>query len=320
MSSTPEKTRLKDSIAYPVPRYLHSKEPEAEISPELVNNTWLAVPPKFWVNVDDFVYQNYAQEVLPLVCLEGQRIYNRARAVEHHLTQGDVKASALLYLIHPVLEALKEVHSDITYSVDLPSLNGTARCDISFYCVSSDPFYPRRCFAGLNFKSRKTIKPRELAEAMTNTDDPSNIEANSLIALSYGGDETNRTLFRGGTHTLMQELTFHANEYLTPYMAVCDWDHLFLGFFRKMRENASTLLGVDELRRGGRYMYGTLVAPEHFRVALLGYLEKAYRVAVFGDESPPETYLRQYRQPAPVNAKSPRQSCSKKQHKSLRFC
>lgn len=85
------------------------------------------------------------------------------------------------------------------------------------------------------------------------------------------------TLFDRNSRILLKQAVNYANVYRTKYIAFFDWNVLVL-----------LVLANQEGNDGGEWCHVTLVSDRlNIRRALLGFLERAYRVSIGDPTLPP---------------------------------
>ncbi|KAK5995187.1 hypothetical protein PT974_03584 [Cladobotryum mycophilum] len=117
-------------------------------------------------------------------------------------------------------------------------------------------------FAIVDYKRPGVIRRDEFRKALKERDylDKSHKEAPEL--------------FKKNSETLMKQAVNYADQYSTKYVALFDWDTLVLFYMESQDGNT-----------GGECYFVTIIHNrKHMRRALLGFLERAYRANIQGED------------------------------------
>lgn len=171
-------------------------------------------------------------------------------------TEADVVDAARQQLIHPVLATLQALipGSSIRREPTLPGV----RCD-GLFSVGS------RHTAVIEFKRAGTLERDDFQPA---------------CSMSRGMRRKPRisdgTLLGGNAIAITKQAVAYAWSYKTRYVAICDWDAMFLWKFPRIDMSAQKIR--DATQGNEDLAYGTWVENrDDFRLALLGFLVNAYQ-------------------------------------------
>lgn len=169
-------------------------------------------------------------------------------------TEGDVVRAAALYLLHPVNVALAAIfpRRSIYCSAELAS-NGT-RPDVVYMDGNT-------LVAVLEFKNTGIIVPAQFEVAGlrgTSTMEDINRKCDT---------RSGNTFFEDNSWVLLKQMANYRNNRQTDYIAIFDWNHLFIAVFTPQSENFVHGTFVHREGNGERYL----------RRALLGWLIEAFQ-------------------------------------------
>jgi len=220
-----------------------------------------AAPPKFWKVRTYNQWNNYADTVLSAV---GNALGARLPELEDSMflkVEADVIRASILYLLHPVNQALSARHPGEIRCNSETTNNKKGRCDITYSRAQGPDWIP---FAVIEIKRQGAIRGHEFTASRTS-------DANHSFHQALNDPNSRGSLFNGNSYFLMQQASHYAVNENTQFVALFDWDTLFLNRF----SNLSPAVDV------GDWSYGTLIRGRaQMRRALLGFLEKAHEVSL----------------------------------------
>jgi hypothetical protein len=197
--------------------------------------------------------------------------------------------SSVLYLLHPINVVLNEVCS-VPVRCCCESSEGRSRSDIvwKFDLPYNNNELQEITIAVLELKHRGTLQIAEFERAAT---PPAGLDSLVMNAPS-NNDTDDRTFFSGNSLLLAKQAASYAISYETPYVALFDWDCMFLFKFNQKTSNycgdfaRGMFLNGEEYRMGknGRFSshFGRHYCAIFLMLALSRTLHKHLSGMVFG--------------------------------------
>jgi len=180
------------------------------------------------------------------------------------VTEGDVLRATTLYVVHPINLALNAKYRDTPIYCLAENFREGIRCDITWKYQNGENL---DTIAVLELKRRGVLLWKEFACAQS---DARNREDKMQEAYKNVGDDIMATtLLTGNAMTLSKQAAAYAIRQKTQFVALFDWDSMFLFQFCKLD------LAQKE---PGDWAYGTWVedtGPTFFRKTLFGFLVAA---------------------------------------------
>ena len=169
--------------------------------------------------------------------------------------EADVVRATVLYLLHPVNQAINAQYGHIFCAAEDQG-NGPLRCDVVWKIWRDGEW---SIIAILELKKRGVLSLGDFIHARVNYKDiPYHIQR----ALR----EPSSTFLKGNAVTLSQQAAAYAWKRNTKYVALFDWNSLFLYSFAGLDAKSETV---------GDWAYGTWIVEDPtttFRKAILGFL------------------------------------------------
>lgn len=241
-------------------------------------STRAATCPVVWVEKAVGDYTNSADQVIQARRRELRASYLPAPYVPCVLhTETDVVQASVLWVLHPVIKALQAEFPRAECAAEVTL--GDCRCD-ALITIDGD------AMVVLEYKNRGYImRPEFYTGCIT---DPSPANRTAIDQQIFIGQNTaDNSLISHNAAVLTKQAAAYATKWQTRYVALFDWDGLFLWNFAGMRFGPAPKLGrgapaaaVPALAPDGHaeWAYGTWVADrEDYRAALLGFVLHAYR-------------------------------------------
>lgn len=188
---------------------------------------------------------------------------SRLPAVErsfHMNTEADVVRATTLYVLHPINQAINAMYGNAICCFAEHS-TGPVRCDFVWKYFDGQNWHS---LAILEMKRRGILRNDDFASAFARVED---VQEKVWEAYAKAGENKDPTHLTNNAVMLSKQAAAYALRYRTQFIAIFDWDSLFLYRFRDLRAEEETV---------GDWAYGTWVREEEgFRKALLGLLVRA---------------------------------------------
>jgi hypothetical protein len=227
----------------------------------------LTPPPRIWFPVNEKTYLELAEYQLKKK--EIGRVLSKSylpspEAPFSLASESDIVRASALYFLHPVMKAMQAVVPGASCAAEVVETG--VRCDV-LITVSNVTV------AVLEYKNRGYLARRDFAAGcIADSSERNKAEiVNALIAAAKRGRPGFLTRLDGNAIILTKQAGAYATRFLTKYVALFDWDSLFLWYFAGMK--------IVDRRNSvhGDWAYGTWVERrDMFRIALLGFFLKAY--------------------------------------------
>lgn len=240
-------------------------------------STQAATRPVVWVEKGVGEYTSSADQIIQARRRELRASYLPAPYVPCVLnTETDVVQASVLWVLHPVIKALQAQFPQAQCAAEVTL--GDCRCD-ALITVDGD------AMVVLEYKNRGYLeRPHFDAGCIV---DPSPANRTAIDQQIYLGINTaDKSLMDHNAAALTKQAAAYATKWQTRYVALFDWDSLFLWNFAGMRVGPAPKLprgapaAAVSLSPDGHadWAYGTWVADrEDYRTALLGFVLHAYR-------------------------------------------
>ncbi|KAF2846188.1 hypothetical protein T440DRAFT_482742 [Plenodomus tracheiphilus IPT5] len=259
-------TTLLDSFKEALPKYtmspeLEKKQQTAKPPSTTGDKTWDMKVPQYLIKHPLEHWTKPAAQFLeldePRRKLSSRQIYDWEK--NNLKTEADVVGLAGKFLVKPVFDAINIKHNNQISNGAAWSKGGT-RADL---CFNIDGPHEKIVLV-LEFKCRFYIKPDELRKAL-DEDEESQIQKLKTRGIM--------DLLSPGGHTAkhLKQVCASAKEHSCNYAALCDYESLVL---IKLSPRS-----IDEPRYERKSFFRradiTIVPPQYFRLALLGFLDEA---------------------------------------------
>ena len=224
-------------------------------------STDMTDPPKVWINYPVTEYTALADASLEQY---QERLQTHLPAVERPFlifSEADVVRAAALYMLHPINEALNACSPRQIFCRSESKQQGGGRCDVLWqYFDEQEGAWV--VIAVLELKNRGMLHWNDLRNALRDT-------STYAEGVNKAVDAEDFTLFGDNMVKISKQAAAYAWQTGTPFVAVLDWDSLFMFQFNDVD---------DEQQSVGDWTWGTWVVEEDsitFRKALLGFLLQA---------------------------------------------
>lgn len=237
-------------------------------------STQQARVPIVWFPRPEAEYQQLALQTIdiPATKYELQRSYLPAPYIPCVLrSETDIVQASVLWLLHPVIKALQSEFPNVQCAAEVTV--DDCRCD-ALISIGG------RAIAVIEYKSRGYIRWADFAPAEIRncSSQPQHRDAIRKRILD-GRARDDKSDMEHNAVCLTKQAAAYATKWQVRYVALFDWDHMFLWNFAGMNFQTQTA-------RGGRgpvpghadWAYGTYVRSRRdYRSSLLGFVMEAYR-------------------------------------------
>lgn len=261
-----EKVTLYDSFASDFLLLLSKSSKEVGmINPNSRAKTTLETKlPPVWFLISTEYYREKAKEYLKRGDVDKALRKSYLPSPESSLSlssESDIVRASALWFLHPVVKALQAIYPSATCRAEV-ALEGV-RCDVLITIDNQD-------VAVLEYKNRgHLVRDQFLQAGLNKYSEP--YKANVLAAIQQGQSRQWGSALGHNAMVITKQAAAYATKFSTRFVALFDWDSLFLWNFAAM-----AIHGV-QLATHGDWAYGTWVEDRaQFRMALLGFLLKAY--------------------------------------------
>ncbi|KAJ9152257.1 hypothetical protein NKR19_g4616 [Coniochaeta hoffmannii] len=231
------------------------------------DTTMVTPPPRIWFPIHENQYAEMADHQLKKKDIARALSRSYLPSPESPLSlasESDIVRASALYFLHPVIKAMQAVIPGTSCSAEVVETG--VRCDV-LITVSNVPV------AVLEYKNRGYLARRDFtAGCVADSTERNKPEIINRLALAgKRGKPGFLTTLDGNSVILTKQAGAYATRFLTKYVAIFDWDSLFLWYFAGMKI-------VDSNKSvHGDWAYGTWVERrDMFRIVLLGFFLKAY--------------------------------------------
>jgi hypothetical protein len=235
-------------------------------------STQVATPPAVWFKKDVDEYLTRAKAICAANEANLRRSYLPAPYQPCILeTEADIVHASALWLLHPVIIALQsqfekqqvQCHAEVTID--------DCRCDA---LIKIDG----EVMVVLEYKNRGYIKPAEFAAGRVwDFSTPNRGAIVDTINMIVGTKQ--ESALANNAKCLTKQAAAYASKFGTRFVALFDWDNLFLWHFagKDFRTGRPSKLPHTAFDGHARWAYGTPVeSRKHYRKALLGFIMDAY--------------------------------------------
>lgn len=240
-------------------------------------STQQAVPPAIWFprHVNQYLHRAAQLRTKHQSALSGS--YLPAPYIPCALnSESDIVQASVLWLLHPVIKALQAEFPDAVCAAEVTI--GDCRCD-ALISIGRKPI------AVIEYKSRGNLTQLDFEQGCIQ--DPTEANAQNINdALKDVENAEKQSAMAMNATCLTKQAAAYSLKWKTRYVALFDWDSLFLWNF------AGTNFEAPLIGRGGagrptgaskgvaghaKWAYGTWVHDRaHYRSALLGFVLEAY--------------------------------------------
>ena len=226
-------------------------------------------PPRVWIEKTPMSWSNNEAHPLINAIRNAPGVQTLVSAIERPFwmqTEADVVRATTLYFLHSVNQAINVRFRERIFCAAEDRGNGNLRCDLVWRIQDRNGNMIN--IAVLELKNRGILQRHEFISARTD-------RANSSNKAARAWQEPNHTFLRGNARLVSKQAAAYALERRTKFVAIFDWDSLFLYEF--------AAINTDVWDTVGSWSYGTWVdydaRPTNFRMVLLGWLYAACREA-----------------------------------------
>ncbi|KAG8163833.1 hypothetical protein KVR01_005751 [Diaporthe batatas] len=235
-------------------------------------STQVATPPAIWFKKDLSNYTSRGNTVCVAQEAKLTRSYLPAPYSPCVLeTEADVVRSSALWLLHPVVIALQSHLADQKVGCHAEVTIDDCRCDA---LIKIDG----EVVAVIEYKNRAHIKPAEFARGRIRDCSVAN-RLEIIDSIDLVTKTKTESLMANNAKCLTKQAAAYSSKFGTRYVALFDWDNLFLWHFagKEFRLRRASKLPYTALDGHARWAYGTPVeGRQNFRKALLGFIMEAY--------------------------------------------
>lgn len=264
---------FKEEVLLLANKPMHLQVPQIDIRSR-GGSTQIATPPAVWFQKDVRLYIDRASEI---------REKNKAKLTRSYLpapynpcilvSEADVVRSAALWLLHPVVIALQSQFDKESVGCYAEVTIDDCRCD-ALIKINGE------VIVVMEYKNRGYIKKAEFFQGRRDGSvaNRSNIldDINSLK-----DDDDRESAMTNNAECLTKQAVAYSSKFKTRFVALFDWDALFLWHFAGkdfrtggLTSRSNGLYGNDG---HAKWAYGTLVERrQDYRAALLGFIMEAY--------------------------------------------
>ena len=224
-------------------------------------------PPKIWFPISATYYADLALAELKrhdIVKALSRSYLPSPESPISLASESDVVRAAALWFLHPVIKAMQAIVPGAKCAAEVVDIG--VRCDVLITVNGSN-------VAVLEYKNRGYLSRNDFMRAYVA--DSTERNAREVISKTTAGFEIDqdgwRTQLGGNSVILTKQAAAYATRFGTKYIALFDWDSLFLWDFAGMK-----IYGKGAAKQGD-WAYGTWVeGRDRFRVVLLGFFLRAY--------------------------------------------
>lgn len=273
--------------------------PSNHLRPPTINiygkgvSTQEAIPPAVWFprREDDYVDKAEKAINVPGVKSRLERSYLPAPYSPCILnSETDIVQASVLWLLHPVLKALQALFPHVECAAEVTI--GDCRCDVLISIKGET-------IAVLEYKNRGNIERRDFFNGMIDDFSPNNKREIQETIDEALKNTIHRSHMGNNAACLTKQAMAYATKWETRYVALFDWDQLFLWDFAAMDFGPM---------RPGAWAFGTWVEKRrNFRSAMLGFILFAY------DNKMRNSRFKQGREPPYELTKAQKEALRKKQ-------
>ena len=214
--------------------------------------------PKAWIEHPSAQYVDRATRLLNAF-RNSPALHTRTPAIERPFvmkTEADVIRAGTLYVLHSVNQAVNAQFTVPTICCATEDINHALRCDLVWKYRDGMEW---KVLAIMEMKNRGMMAKDDFYAGLVT-------QANCAAMIARAAGDT---LLDVDANNLSQQAAAYACRWDTPYVALFDWNSLFLYCFSNLRAREGTI---------GDWAYGTWVQEQQgttFRKALLGFLVSA---------------------------------------------
>ncbi|KAB5566789.1 hypothetical protein GE09DRAFT_746693 [Coniochaeta sp. 2T2.1] len=225
-------------------------------------------PPRIWFPISYEAYTNVAEDELKKKEVYKALSRSYLPSIESPVSlasESDIVRASALWFLHPVMKAMQVIVPGASCSAEV--VEPGVRCDVLVTVNGQN-------IAVLEYKNRGYVSKNEFMQACV----PEYGERNAAqivdrLTKGFTTDKTEwKTHLTGSSIILSKQAAAYATRFGTKYVALFDWDSLFLWYFAAMQ--------ITAIRQAshGLWAYGSWVEKrDRFRMALLGFFLRAYR-------------------------------------------
>lgn len=190
-------------------------------------------------------------------------------------SETDIVQASVLWLLHPVIKALQALHPEVQCAAEVTI--DDCRCDA---LISIDG----RSVAVIEYKNRGNIRWNDFASGLIKDYSKQNrLEIIDKIAKGRVTDE--KSYMQHNAVCLTKQAAAYATKWKVRYVALFDWDHMFLWNFAGMNFQSSQSSGSSRGSGGASgvvpghadWAFGTYVRERlDYRSTLLGFVIEAW--------------------------------------------
>ena len=238
-------------------------------SVDRAETTMATPPPKIWFRVYAGEYEDIADQHLRQQHIRNALSRAFLPSQESPLclaSESDIVRASALWFLHPVIKAMQTLVPGATCAAEV--VEPGVRCDVLIKVGSLN-------IAVLEYKNRGYLSREDFSQGLVEDSSERNT-AEILRKMEPSKSKTatqSKTDSRlGGNATILtKQAGAYATRFGTKYVALFDWDSLFLWNFAALKFT-SPRTGIH-----GNWAYGTWVdGRDRFRRVLLGFFLKAY--------------------------------------------
>ncbi|KAB5566755.1 hypothetical protein GE09DRAFT_1219015 [Coniochaeta sp. 2T2.1] len=241
-------------------------------SPDRADTTMATPPPRIWFRISAREYEDIADQYLKQQ--QVRSVLSRSYLPSQELplcldSESDIVRASALWFLHPVIKAMQTLVPGATCAAEV--VEPGVRCDVLIRVGDLN-------IAVLEYKNRGYLSRTNFVQA--SIEDASNPVAANIIRSMDPPKSTDRnktqpmdvTRLGGNAIILTKQAGAYATRFGTKYVALFDWDSLFLWKFAALK------LLPRHMGIHGEWAYGTWVeGRDRFRIVLLGFFMKAYQ-------------------------------------------
>lgn len=245
-------------------------------------STQVATPPVIWFKKDVSNYLDTGFRVRNAQKDELDKSYLPAPYSPCILeSEADIVRSAALWLLHPIIITLQKTFALVGCYAEVTI--DDCRCDA---LVKVDG----KVVVVIEYKNRGYISRSEFEQGRMRDSSYAN-RSNILDTIKRVQKKGYESAMENNAMCLTKQAAAYSSKWKTRYVALFDWDNLFLWHFAgkdfSAQRKPSDLVGPDG---HAKWAYGTpVVDRKHFREALLGFIIEGYNNrhgAKFGEPDP----------------------------------
>ena len=226
-------------------------------------------PPRVWIEKTPTSWHRDEAHPLIIAVRHAPAVQTLIPAIERPFwmqTEADVIRATTLYFLHSINQTINTRFRETIFCAAEDRGSGNLRCDLIWRI--KDNSGRTKNIAVLELKNRGILLRHEFMCARTD-------RANSSNKIARAWQEPNQTFLRGNARLVSKQAAAYALERRTRFVAIFDWDSLFLYEFAAIDPGSWDTVGS--------WAYGTWVdydaRPTNFRMVLLGWLFAACKQA-----------------------------------------